>query len=69
MQCYLIDKYTSYKFHEVLEMDFLLKELLYQCILYDYGVKDDSSDVDIDLDDPNLNVEELRKKIGWATDD
>jgi len=62
----MIDKHTSYKFHEVFSMPLILKELLYHTILYDYGVN-----VDKDSEDTNgvfnldtATPDQIRNKLG-----
>ncbi len=62
---YLIQKYSNYKFHEILEMPYLLKELLYHAILYEHGTKeqdDGFEDGVFNIDD--ASPDQIKKILG-----
>ena len=61
IQLYQIQKYSNYKFHEVMELPQLLKELLYHSIVYDYS-SDETDDGVLSLDDASL--EEIERRLG-----
>lgn len=62
---YIISKMLpSYKFEDVMDMPYVLKELLYQLILNDYGTTDgnDSDENFIDLD--TATMDQIEQKLG-----
>jgi len=62
VQLYQIQKYSNYKFHEVMELPFLLKELLYHSIVYDYSSDGKDDDGMLSLD--NASLEEIERRLG-----
>lgn len=62
-QCYIIAKtLPTYKFKDVLQMPYILKELLYQIILYDYGSDENDDNDVVNLDE--ATPKELDKLLG-----
>lgn len=56
-------KHLKYTFNDVIEMPYMLKELLYQSIIYDYGAEDNGQDDNfIDLD--SASIEQIEKVLG-----
>jgi len=64
-QMYIIMKYLpAHTFMDVMEMPYMLKELLYQSILYDHGTdsEEEKGDNFINLD--NATLDQIEKKLG-----
>jgi len=57
-------KHLKYSFNDVMDMPHMLKELLYQSILYDYGASnsDEQDDNFIDLD--SASIDQIEKVLG-----
>lgn len=53
----------AYKFEDILTMPYVLKELLYQLILNDYGTNDDSND-DSYIDIDTAEIDQIEKILG-----
>ena len=59
----------AYKFKDVMDMSYVLKELLYQLILNDYGTADKNDDDEKVIDLDTATMDEIEQKLGAYTNE